>query len=193
MVIGVDINDGMLSVARQKAPSISFQEGRAEELPFDDELFDAVVCQFGLMFFADRTKAIQEMVRVLKPGGRLTVAVWDAVEHVEGYAPLGNLLERLYGKETGDAVRSPFVLGDPQMLTDIFIKAGVADVQLIHRAGTMRFPSLRAWLETEIRGWILADLLSDEQFEALYTEAEQVLTPLCWPTERSRCVRPHTS
>lgn len=104
-VIGLDINDGMLSVARQKAPAIAFEEGNVEALPFHDQHFDAVTCQFGLMFFPDRRKAIREMMRVLKPGGRLAVAVWDAVAHVEGYAALSDLLERLYGAEIGVAVR----------------------------------------------------------------------------------------
>ena len=173
---GIDINDGMLAVARQKAPQIDYREGKAEALPFDDEQFDAVVSQFGLMFFEDRGKAIQEMVRVLKPGGRLAVAVWDSVDNTEGYAPLAALLERLYGQETGDAVRSPFVLGEPDLLASIFADAGVADVEIDRHMGTMRFPSLQAWLHTEIRGWILADKLDDAQFEELFDEAEKILS-----------------
>lgn len=176
-VTGLDINPGMLAVAQQKAPVLTFREGRAEALPFDADRFDAVVSQFGLMFFEDRVGAIREMVRVLRPGGTLAVAVWDGVENVEGYPALSALLERLYGAEIGAAVRAPFVLGDTDELTALFAEAGLPHVRLSHKGGTMRFPSLRAWLNTEIRGWILADRVDDAQFEAFYAQAEKVLDP----------------
>lgn len=177
-VTGLDINDGMLAVAQRKNNLITWHKGDAEDLPFGNSTFDVALCQFGLMFFADRQQAISEMVRVLRPGGRLAVAVWDAVEQVEGYAPLADLLERLYGAEVGAAVRSPFILGDPELLTRLFADVdGIVDVQLHHQADTMRFPSLHAWLHTEIRGWVLADRLTDAQFAALLRRAELVLAP----------------
>ena len=67
-VTGLDMNDGMLAVAHRKAPSIDWRQGKAEALPFTDNGFDAVVSQFGLMFFADRKQALREMARVLKQG-----------------------------------------------------------------------------------------------------------------------------
>lgn len=71
----------MLAVARQLEPAVDWREGFAESLPFPDESFDAVVSQFGLMFFTDRRQALREMLRVLVPGGRLAVAVWDSLEN----------------------------------------------------------------------------------------------------------------
>src|SRR5262249_54504818 len=79
-VAGLDPHAGMLAVARGLSPEIAWREGTAEALPFPDCTFDVVVCQFGLMFFSDRDKAIHEMLRVMVPGGRCAVAVWDAVE-----------------------------------------------------------------------------------------------------------------
>jgi ubiquinone/menaquinone biosynthesis C-methylase UbiE len=78
MVTGLDRNEVMLTVARRVAPGIEWRQGRAEALPFPDGSFDAVVSQFGLMFFEDREGALREMWRVLKPGGRLAVAVGRA-------------------------------------------------------------------------------------------------------------------
>lgn len=63
-VTGLDLNDGMLAVARRHHPGIAWRQGRAEALPFEPEAFDAVVCQFGLMFFEDRPRALREMTRV---------------------------------------------------------------------------------------------------------------------------------
>ncbi|HRW10886.1 MAG TPA: class I SAM-dependent methyltransferase [Caldilineaceae bacterium] len=181
-VIGLDINDGMLTVARRKNNAIAWRQGDAEDLPFADNTFDAVVSQFGLMFFADRQLALREMARVLRPGGRLAVAVWDCVEHVEGYPPLADLLERLYGAEVGAAVRSPFVLGNPDLLTGLFADVdGFDNIELHHQTSTMRFPSMHAWLTTEIRGWVLADRLDDAQFTALLHEAQPILAPYVQP------------
>jgi ubiquinone/menaquinone biosynthesis C-methylase UbiE len=63
-VAGVDPNPGMLAVAARIAPSIEWRKGTAELLPYPDQSFDAVVSQFGLMFFIDRHQALREMLRV---------------------------------------------------------------------------------------------------------------------------------
>jgi ubiquinone/menaquinone biosynthesis C-methylase UbiE len=65
------------------------------------------------MFFDDRAGALRQMMRVLRPGGRIAVAVCDAVENSPGYAAFAALLDRLFGTAVGDAFRAPFVLGDP--------------------------------------------------------------------------------
>jgi len=176
-VIGVDPSEGMLAVARRKAPALEWRDGRAEALPFEANNFDAVVSQFGLMFFEDRRLAIQEMMRVLRPGGRLAVAVWDSVENFPGYAELAHLLQRLYGDEVAEAFLTPFSLGDPKLLSALFIEAGIAGVEVTRQAGTVRFPSLRAWLSIEVKEWLLADRMDEIQFEEFLTKAEEVLQP----------------
>ena len=79
-VSGLDPAPGMLAVARRSAEVVDWREGVAESLPYADGQFDAVVSQFGLMFFADRVQALREMRRVLRPAGRLAVAVWSGLE-----------------------------------------------------------------------------------------------------------------
>src|SRR5215207_8528279 len=111
-VTGLDRNEGMLAVARRKAPNIEWRQGLAESLPFANATFDAVISQFGLMFFEDRIAALREMWRVLRPGGRLAVAVWDALDHSPGYAAMTVLLQRLFGSRIADELHAPFVLGD---------------------------------------------------------------------------------
>src|SRR5262245_15777020 len=68
-VVGLDRNEGMLAVAGTNAPRIEWRYGRAESLPYGEGAFDAVYCQFGLMFFEDRLAALREMRRVTTPGG----------------------------------------------------------------------------------------------------------------------------
>ncbi len=81
-VIINDLSDDMLVVAHEKAAdkgvkNVEFFAGDVCELPFDDNSFDAISCRFGFMFFPDMLMAVKEMVRVLKPGGRISTAVWN--------------------------------------------------------------------------------------------------------------------
>lgn len=125
-VTGLDPGAGMLEVAMQIAPGVEWCHGTAESLPFPDESFDAVVSQFGLMFFADRREALRQALRVLKPGARMAVAVWDSLDGNPAYAEEVALPERLAGEPAADAVRTPFALGNRQALAALFADAGVA-------------------------------------------------------------------
>jgi SAM-dependent methyltransferase len=171
-VVGLDVNDGMLAVARRKAPAVEWQLGRAEALPYENSSFDAVVSQFGLMFFEDRPAALREMLRVLRPGGGLAVAVWASLDQSPGYASLVDLSRRLFGEEVASALRAPFSLGDTRDLRALFAEAGVPSARIMTLTGTARFPSVESWIYTDVRGWTLADVLDDAQFDRLLGEAK---------------------
>jgi len=176
-VTGLDLNDGMLEVARQKAPAIAWHQGHAEALPFNDNAFDLVVSQFGVMFFQDRVRAIQEMVRVLRPGGTLAIAVWDTLDNTPGYAAVVKLLTRLFGAEAAEGLRAPYCLGNKQLLSNLLNAAGLPDASMQTQDGTARFPSIRSWMYTDINGWVLANTLNDQQFAHLVAAAEHELQP----------------
>jgi SAM-dependent methyltransferase len=166
-VVGADINESMLAVARRSNPGITWKNCPAEALAFGDRSFDAVTCQFGLMFFTDRPKAVREMARVLRPGGRLAIAVWDRLSATPGYDAMTNLLQRLFGDAAADALRAPFSLGDLPALLPLFADAGLDDVQAATQEGTARFDSIDAWVDVNIRGWTLADMIDDTQYARL--------------------------
>jgi SAM-dependent methyltransferase len=86
-VAGVDVNEGMLAVARQNT-NIDWHSGSAIELPFADGSFDVVLCQQGLQYFPDRSLAVNEMARVLRPGGRVSLNVWGPIERQPFHAAL---------------------------------------------------------------------------------------------------------
>jgi len=77
-----DLNQPMLDHASSGLPSarVTWQQADAQSLPFPDGMFDAVVCQFGVMFFPDKSLAFSEVYRVLKRGGRFLFNVWDRIE-----------------------------------------------------------------------------------------------------------------
>lgn len=177
-VTGLDANPEMLAVARRKSDAVDWREGRAEELPFEEGSFDAVVSQFAFMFFDDGPRALSEMMRVLKPGGRLAVAVCAAVERSPGYAAFARLLDRLFGEEVGDAFRAPFVLGEAADLRKIAHAAGIEDASVEEQIGDVRFRSIAELVGTERACvWTLGGLLNDDQFDLLLKESEQALQP----------------
>ncbi len=174
-VAGVDINAGMLALAAQLSPKINWHREPAENLPFPDNRFDAVVSQFGLMFFEDRRAAVREMVRVLKPGGRMAVVVWDSLENTPGYARMTMLLQELFGEKVAATLRAPFILGEIEILRSIFVEAGFPEIEITTITGTARFPSIQDWVFTDIKGWTLADMIDDQQYRLLLDRAKAVL------------------
>jgi ubiquinone/menaquinone biosynthesis C-methylase UbiE len=83
-LVVTDLNQAMLDVAKQKfdaSQNIEFQTADATNLSFPDATFDAVVCQFGIMFFPDKLAGMKQAARVLKPGGTFVFNVWDSFDY----------------------------------------------------------------------------------------------------------------
>ncbi|MEA2818250.1 MAG: hypothetical protein QOJ86_254 [Bradyrhizobium sp.] len=90
-IVATDLNQPMLDHASSKPnmQRVMFRQADALALPFADGEFDAVVCQFGVMFFPDRTAGYREARRVLKPEGQFVFSVWDSLAH-NPYAAIVN-------------------------------------------------------------------------------------------------------
>ena len=176
-VVALDPNPGMLAVAARLAPGVEWREGVAESLPFPDGSFDAVVSQFGLMFFRDRRQALQEMRRVLAGGGRLVVAVWNSLNEIPAYASLVTLVDETAGRRAADALRAPFVLGDPDRLAILASEAGIVAAGIQTHHGVADFPSIRTMVEADLRGWlpVMGVILPDDHIEAILRQAERAL------------------
>ena len=86
-------------------------------------------------------------------------------------------LQRLFGDDAANALRAPFILGDVKEFKALFDGAGLTQVEVTTHDGTTRFPSLESWMYTEIKGWTLADMLDDAQYELLLKEAKSALSP----------------
>jgi SAM-dependent methyltransferase len=97
-IVATDLNQPMLDVAcltGARRP-VEWRQADAMQLPFATAEFDAVVCQFGVMFFPDKSKAFAEARRVLKPDGRLIFSVWDRIEENEFADAVTAALARLF-------------------------------------------------------------------------------------------------
>lgn len=177
-VVGIDPSPGMVAVAKQLAPAVEWREGVAESLPFPDQSFEAVVSQFALMFFTDQRQALREMLRVLTPGGRLAVAVWDSLDNIPAYASEVALLERMAGRQAADALRAPFALGNRKDLAVLFSEAGVGGADITTHHGTAQFPSIRTMVEADLRGWlpVMGVTLTEDLIGCILEEAEQALS-----------------
>ena len=131
IVIGLDVNPDMISMARAAAErerlAIEWHAGPAEQLPFPDENFDLVLCQFGLMFFTDRHEALKEMHRVLKTGGRVVVSVWQGLDRHPFYQTLHDVSKQHLGKSSVQAV---FSLGDSDELRKLLTDSGFQHVEI---------------------------------------------------------------
>ncbi len=179
-VVGVDPNEGMLAVAAGSPEPVRWRRGTAEALPFPDGSFDHVVSGFVLMFLTDRTRALAQMARVLTPGGRLTVTTWTALPTTPGYAAMVDLLADTVGPQAAAALRAPFSLGESAQLHDVLAPA-FNDVTVHRIDGTAQFPSIDAWVHTDIRGWTLADTLTERQYETLLNTARDRLARFTRP------------
>lgn len=178
-VTGVDPNSGMLAVARRIAPNIDWQQGSAEELPFDNHNFDIVLSQFGLMLFSSPKTALKEMKRVLKSGGNLIIAVFDSIDNIPAYELMANLFARKVDSSVGEALRFPFSMGDTYELHSLFSGVGLTNIEITTQGGMARFSSPEQMVLSDVKGWFpFAQIhLDDQMIKSIVQEADEVLEP----------------
>ncbi|MBK8909243.1 MAG: methyltransferase domain-containing protein [Rhodospirillales bacterium] len=181
---GLDANPAMISVARKVSSEIEWHEGQAEDLPFEDATFDAVVCQFGLNFFSDQQAALKEMSRVLAPDGHMVISVFDNLDVNRPYAETASIFERVVGSDIGQALRFPFGLGELSDFSAIIDSSDIGRPALTSEKGTARFPSVRAMVEADVFGWFpFAGFKLDKQaLETVIDEATSALEPYVAPS-----------
>lgn len=132
-LVATDLNEPMIQNAAQKFrkdEAVEWRQADASSLPFGDRSFDAVVCQFGIMFVPDKALAAREAHRVLKPGGVFLFNVWDALEHND----LGRIAHETIGsffeKDPPMFYQTPFGYHDHAEIKRVLEEAGFRGVRI---------------------------------------------------------------
>jgi SAM-dependent methyltransferase len=176
-VAGLDLNEGMLTVAGRLRPDIEWHQGDAGELPFEGGSFDAVLCQSGLMFFPDRAGALREMARVATPGGTVAVQVWDRLEAQAGYGAMYDAFAEHLGPDGMVLESSYWSLGDLDLMGALFEAAGLRVTGVRTRQSTVHFGSASEAVTTEIEATPLARRIDQDTYRGLVAAASAAMRP----------------
>ena len=173
-LVATDLNEPMLDYARLKfeAPAgLEWKQADATDLQFADESFDAVVCQFGLMFFPDKEKAVGETYRVLKPGGRFLFNVWDTIELNDLPHVAHSIVSGYFQDNPPDFYEVPFSFYDHEKIRTLLAGAGFKEIQLSVVPKTAISPSARDAAHGLLHGNPIATAIK-ERDEAGLAEVE---------------------
>lgn len=174
-VTALDFHQAMLTVAASDAPDVHWDQGRPELLPYNNNSFDAVVSQLGLSFIQDLDDVVKEMIRVVRPGRSIALAVWDQAEDVPAYLAFRDLVSEHFGKALVSKLRQPFNLENKEKLLSLFLHPGLHLPEITNLAADLSFPSVRAWISSQLSGWLLPNLVSESDLAGFIPLAEKKL------------------
>jgi ubiquinone/menaquinone biosynthesis C-methylase UbiE len=133
-VVGVDLSGGPLAVAGERAKqhglsNVRFQQADVHDLPFPANSFDRITSRLGVMFFAELPRSLQEMHRVLKPGGRVALLAWGKFDQPYFATTIGTILKMLPNIQLSATGEGMNKFGTPDVLAAQMREAGFAQVQ----------------------------------------------------------------
>jgi ubiquinone/menaquinone biosynthesis C-methylase UbiE len=128
-VVGLDFSGEVIEIAKRNVPQAEFRQGDAQDLPFEDESFDAVVCGYGVIHVPEPEKALLEAHRVLRPGGRFATSVWEAPKPTNGLGLLFGSIKN-YGSLDVPLPHGPdiFQFSDDEKMTSALQHTGFREV-----------------------------------------------------------------
>ena len=152
---GIDFSPQMIQRAEKRNPGLEFQTADAHELPFEDETFDAVVSNFGLLHLSRPEKAFAEIFRVLRPGGKLGFSLWAKPEDNPRSRILSEAIQA-HGETNISLPQGPpkFLFTERGKTSELLCTAGFmsSSVQFSTISREWQIPSASAWLNAECKG-----------------------------------------
>lgn len=164
-IVATDLNQPMLdhAAAIGTARPVEWRQADGMQLPFADASFDVVVCQFGVMFFPDKSKAFAEARRVLRPGGAFLFNAWDSIEHNGFVQAVTDALDRLFPADPPRFMhRGPHGYHDTSAIAQDLARGGfrarpeIMTIAKASRADTPLSPAVGYCQGTPLRGEIEA-------------------------------------
>lgn len=154
------IHAARLIAEREGIYSIEWCQGDATCIPFNNARYDVVLCQQGLQFFTDKLLALQEMSRVMIPGGRLAISTWRSLDRCPFLAVLADVIGRYLGTQSAAAFYASCSLSDRVELQKLLTGAGFRNIRIRLEVLMSRFPSLEEFIHGYISVFPFADEIS---------------------------------
>ena len=155
-VVGVDVAREMVGLARRHHPHIRFEQADAEQLPFDDDAFQAVVGSFAILHLARPERAAAELARVLAPGGALALSTWDAPDRCRLLGLFVDAVAEVGAEPPADVPSGPpfFRFSDDEQFASLLQAAALVEVRVQTVAFAVRLPSAAALWEGLLEGTV---------------------------------------
>jgi SAM-dependent methyltransferase len=144
-----DLNRDMISVAQSKVKSdrVTWATADMMNIPFDENKFDLIVCQFGIMLVPDQRKALEEIFRILKPGGKLYFSTWTDLAANKLWSISDEILTSYLAKSTIRSNPGPFSMDDQNAVLNLLRQTGYIDrsVQVVENSGEIATAAMAAY------------------------------------------------
>jgi ubiquinone/menaquinone biosynthesis C-methylase UbiE len=167
-LVATDLNPGMLAFAQGKFGAIEnleWQVADASALPFSDSSFDAVVCQFGLMFVPDKESAMRECYRILSSGGVFLFNVWDSIEH-NPFAQIAlKTIATFFEHDPPNFYELPFGFYDADLIRALLQRAGFMAIEASLVALPCHSPSASEFAIGLVRGNPVATAIQERRVD----------------------------
>lgn len=160
-IVATDLNEPMLDVARSRLrsmESVEFAPADGVDLPLSEETFDAIVCQFGVMFFPDKVRSYAEALRVLRPGGAYLFNAWDSWSENPFAEVVHKVVSALFPDNPPKFYKVPFHYHDPDEIRRELSEAGFGQISIEHVRLTSKIDSA----EDFARGLVSGNPLNEE-------------------------------
>jgi SAM-dependent methyltransferase len=175
VLVASDLNEGMVEEGQRRItgdPRLAWQVADMQSLALPDASFNAVVCQFGLMFVPDKPRALRELRRVLAPGGILLLSTWDRLDRNPASKLLHELAAQTFPGDPPQFMKVPFSMGDAGALLELAAAAGFDGLR-VDTVGITGEAETAAHLATGfVRGNPLWHELSQREVDAPAFEAD---------------------
>ncbi len=164
-LVATDLNGDMIEVAKQNVDSykVEWLVADAQELPFEAESFDHIICQYGVMFFPDKQKAFKEAFRVLQHGGIYLFNTWDDMEFNPRTSIIRKIMEEMFATEAPEFLKKgPYSFFDKEEIKKLMEAAGFKNIEIETVKKTSAYDDEDEFIKGFIDGSPLAAFMMDK-------------------------------